>query len=102
MAKRTPTPPPAPEPDAVNEALLQYAEMLLGEFFFDPESEEIYQRTLSKNRPAGTEGVLLDEDKVELPDADCTVRIEALRALMHFRVSIAHPAFSATVEGIWS
>ena len=102
MAKRTHTPPPAPEPDAVDEGLLELAEMLLSDFFFDPDNEQVYKRTLAENRPLGMEGALLDEDIIELPDATCRLRIEALRTLTRFRIRIAHPAFTATVEGAWS
>ena len=68
MAKRTDTP-PRPAPDAADEALLELAEMLLGDFFFDPDNEDLYKQALSENRPQGTEGALLDEDKIDLPDA---------------------------------
>jgi hypothetical protein len=102
MAKRTNIPPPTPEPDAVNEGLLELAEMLLGEFFFDPDNEQVYKRKLAESRPLGTAGILLDETTIELADATCTLRIEALRPLTSFRIAIAHPSFSATVEGTWS
>jgi hypothetical protein len=102
MAKRTTTPPPAPEPDGVNEALLELTEALLGEFFFDPENEDLYKRTLSEHRPQGTAGVMLDEEEMDLPDGVCSVRIEALRAHTRFRMVMTHPAFSASVEGTWS
>ncbi len=102
MAKRTDTPAPASAPDAVDEGLLELAEMLLSDFFFDPDNEQVYKRALAENRPSGTEGALLDEDTIELPDATCTLRIEALRTLTRFRIRIAHPAFTATVEGAWS
>jgi hypothetical protein len=102
MAKRTNSPPPRPEPDALNEGLLELAEMLLGAFFFDPDNEQLYKRALAEHRPSGMGSVLVDEDTIELPDATCRVRIEALRTLTRFRVTIAHPAFSATVEGTWS
>jgi hypothetical protein len=102
MAKRTNRPPPAPKPDAVNEVLLEFAEMVLSDFFFDPENEQAYKRTLSKNRSTGHQGVLLNEATVALPDAECVLRIEALRTLTHFRVTVTHPQFATTVEGAWS
>ncbi len=102
MAKRTTTLPPAPELDEVNEMLLELAEMLLSDFFFDPENEQRYKQRLLKNRPAGSAGLVLDEDSIELSDGDCNVRIEALRALSQFRVVLTHPAFSASAEGTWS
>jgi hypothetical protein len=102
MVKRTTTPPPAAKPDGVNDALLELAEALLGDFFFDPENEHVYKRTLSERRPAGSAGIVLDEETIELADGDCTVQLEALRALTRFRVGLKHPAFSATVEGTWS
>jgi hypothetical protein len=102
MAKRTMAPPPARKPDEVDEKLLELAEMLLSDFFFDPENEQIYKRKLSQSRPAGTVGLLLDEQSIDVADNECTLRIEALRALTRFRVGIDHPAFTATVEGAWS
>jgi hypothetical protein len=102
MAKRTNTPPEAAEPHMVNEALLELAEMLLSDFFFDPENEQAYKRKLSANRPTGSDGVLLYEGTITLPEADCPVRIEGLRALTRLRVSVGHPEFTATVEGNWS
>jgi hypothetical protein len=100
MAKRTTTPPPAP--DGADEALLELAEALLGEFFFDPDNEDLYKQALSERRPQGTTGVVLDEEEMDLPDGVCSVRIEALRAYTKFRVVVTHPAFSASVEGTWS
>jgi hypothetical protein len=100
MAK--PTTPPSLQPDEVNDKLLALAEMLLGDFFFDPENEQDYKRKLSRNRPSGTAGLLLDEESIDLPDGDCTLRIEALRTLTRFRLTLDHPAFVATVEGTWS
>jgi hypothetical protein len=103
MAKRTTTPPPAAAaPDTANEALLVLAETMLGEFFFDPDNEDVYKQVLSRNRPVGTAGVVLDEETAELEDGECTVQLEALRAHTRFRVVLTHSAFSATVEGTWS
>jgi hypothetical protein len=102
MAKRTTTPPPAPEPDGASEVLLELAEALLGEFFFDPENEDLYKSVLSEHRPSGTDGVVLDDDEIELPDGVCSIQIEALRAYTQFRIIMSHPEFSATVEGTWS
>jgi hypothetical protein len=101
MAKRTTTP-PAPEPDEIDETLILLAQMLLSDHFFDPGQEQAYKRSLSGNRPTGTEGVLLEEDTIELTDGACDLRIEALRTWTHFRVRFVHPAFEATVEGTWS
>jgi hypothetical protein len=101
MAKRG-TKPPAPEPDEINEALTLLAEMLLSEHFFDPDLEQIYKKKLSANRPAGTAGVVLEEDTIALPDGDCVFRIEALRTWTHFRIGFSHQAFTASVEGSWN
>jgi hypothetical protein len=102
MAKRTNTPPSPPAPDAANEALLELAEMLLGDFFFDPENEQAYKRTMAAKRPVGAAGAMLSDDPITLPDAECSVRLEALRTLTHFRVVLGHPAFTASIEGAWS
>jgi hypothetical protein len=100
MAKRTT--PPVPEPDEINESLIVLAEMLLSDYFFDPDKELLYKRTLSAQRPAGAGGVVLDQETIELPNGDCDLRIEALRTWTQFRVGLLHPAFAATVEGTWS
>jgi hypothetical protein len=102
MAKRTTTPPSVPESISANEAVLALAEAVLGEFFFDPDNEDLYKQVLSANRPAGTAGTVLDEEGFELPDGEYSVRLEALRTLTRFRVVVTHMALSATVEGTWS
>jgi hypothetical protein len=101
MAKRSNTP-PAPDPDETDVSLVMLAQMLLSEHFFDTDQEHAYKQKLSENRPAGTTGVLLEEDTIELPDGDCDLRIEALRTWTHFRVVFTHPEFEATVEGTWN
>ena len=106
MAKR-PRTPPAPEPDEIDEQLILLAEMLLSDYFFDPDREQAYKRTLSDSRPAGTAGVLLDEDSIEIPAGaspvtECDVRIEALKTWTQFRIGLSTHAFTATVEGTWS
>jgi hypothetical protein len=101
MAKRSNTP-PAPEPDEIDESLVLLAEMLLSEHFFAPDQERDYKQKLSENRPAGTDGVLLEEDTIELSNGACDLQIEALRTWTRFRVGFGHAAFTATVEGTWS
>src|SRR5271165_823413 len=101
MAKHT-DPPPVPAQDEIDESLILLAEMLLSDYFFDPDKEQVYKKTLSARRPAGTDGVLLEQEMIEVPDGECDVRIEALRTWTQFRVAFAHPAFSATVDGTWS
>lgn len=101
MAKRT-SKPPAPEPDEINESLILLAEMLLGDYFFDPDNEPAYKQLLSGNRPAGAVSVLLDEETMETPTGDYGIRIEALRAWTEFRVVMSAPDFSATIEGAWN
>jgi len=84
MAK---TPKTSPQkPDMVNEALRALAEIVLSDFFFDPDNEQAYKRALAEHRPSGTRGVMLDEETIEQPDGDVVLRIEALRALTRFRV----------------
>jgi hypothetical protein len=101
MAKRTETP-PAPETDEINESLILLAEMLLSDYFFDPDQEQTYKQLLSQQRPKGTAGVLLDEETMETATGDCGIRIEALRTWTNFRIVISAAVFSATVEGTWS
>ena len=102
MAKRITPPPPEAAPDDTGDLLLELAEMLLSDFFFDPESEQTYKLKLAQARPTKATSVLLDEETVEVEGIECRLRIEALRALTHFRVSVSHPAFQSAVEGVWS
>jgi len=99
MAKRTT---PAPEPDEVNEALVELAEMLLSDHFFDPDNEQAYKQKHLDSRRAGGSGTVLLLNTIELPDGACEVRLEALKSWTQFRMSLSHPAFTATVDGTWS
>src|SRR6201999_4102550 len=81
---------------------LALAETVLSEFFFDPDNEDAYKLTLSQRRPSGTNGVVLKEETFELDAGNCTLRLEALRAVTRFRLAMTHPAFPAAIEGIWS
>lgn len=101
MAKPT-APAPGPSRAEIDESLLLLAETLLGDFFFDEDKEQEYKLKLSKNRPTGPAGVLLDETTIEMDEGESTLRIEALRTWTQFRVVIKHPDFDATVEGTWS
>jgi hypothetical protein len=101
MAKRSNTP-PAPEPDEIDEALIELAGMLLSDHFFDPDNEQAYKLKLSNGRRAGGTSVLLDQLTIELPNGECELLIEALRTWTQFRVTLSHPLFSATIDGTWS
>jgi hypothetical protein len=93
---------PGPDRQEIDESLFMLAEMLLGDHFFDDDKEREYKQKLSKNRPAGSAGVLLSEQTFDLDEGEATLRIEALRTWTHFRVVVVHPEFDATVEGTWS
>ena len=99
MAKRST---PAPEPDEVDGSLIELAEALLSDYFFDPDNEQIYKQKLSEGRRTGDGSALLQLQTIELPDAACDLRIEALKTWTQFRVAVSHPAFTATVDGSWS
>jgi hypothetical protein len=101
MAKRSDTT-PAPEPDEIDESLILLAEMLLSDYFFDPDKEQVYKQKLSASRPTGTAGVLLEAETIDVPDGECELRIEGLRTWTQFRVALSHPVFTAIVEGTWS
>ncbi|WP_428530792.1 hypothetical protein [Rhodopila sp.] len=100
MAKRTNT--PAPDPDEVDEALVHIAEMLLSDYFFDPDNEQVYKQKLSQGRRTGDVAAVLEQQTVELADGACDLRIDALKTWTQFRVTLSHPAFTATVDGSWS
>jgi hypothetical protein len=100
MAKRNT--PRAPEPDELDLSLVEIAEMLLGDYFFDPDNEQVYKQKLSEAKRSGAASVLLEQQTIELPDGECTLRVEALKTWTQFRITLSHPAFSATVEGNWS
>lgn len=102
MASDSIAPSAGPEVTPVEELLVRLAEVLLGNFFFDPRNEQVYKRLLSEHRASGSHGALLDEDIIELPEGECELRIEALHGLMRFRSALAYEELSATVEGTWS
>lgn len=90
------------EPDDIDISLIETAERILAEYFFDPDNEDIYRQQLSarRSRPAGS--VILDEATVDVFDSPCTVRLEAMRTWTMFRVAFSHRDFGASVEGSWS
>ena len=101
MAKPT-SAPPASNQAEIHEAIILLADVILSDYFFDPDNEDVYKQRHSTNRPAGSAALLLEEETLELEDAECTLRIEALRSLTHFRITVVHPSFTAAVEGRWS
>lgn len=101
MAKRSKEP-PAQQPDVVDEGLMIAAEMLLADYFFDPDNESVYKTLLSMHRPIAATGAALAQETFELTGGDCDIQIDALRTRTHFRISISHPEVAATVEGVWS
>jgi hypothetical protein len=101
MAKRSNTP-RSPEPDELDLSLIEIAEMLLGDYFFDPDNEQVYKQKLSEGKSAGAASVLLEQQTIELPNGECALRVEALKTWTQFRVALSHPEFSVTVDGTWS
>lgn len=104
MSKKPTRPPqrPAPaEPDDIDLALIDVAEAILSEHFFDPDAEDEYKRKHALNR-GRQEATLLFEDAVEVFDEECAIRVEGLRTWTRMRVTLRHPEFGAMVEGMWS
>ncbi|MFL5279766.1 MAG: hypothetical protein ACJ8AW_01895 [Rhodopila sp.] len=101
MAKR-PAAPRKAKPDPTDALLIELAERVLTDYFFDPDTEEEYKAQLSAAKLAGNESLVLNEETFELVEGDCDVRIEALKTWTAFRVSIGYHAVTMTVEGLWS
>ncbi len=93
---------PAEQPDEIDELLIDLAEMLLSEHFFDPDAEKSYKQRLSEDRRSGGPGIHLAQSTFETPVGDCDVRIDSLPVWTQLRVILSHEAFTATVEGSWS
>ncbi|MDR3531252.1 MAG: hypothetical protein P4L90_11960 [Rhodopila sp.] len=100
MAKRK-TGHGAAKPDATDQLLIELATSALASFFFDPDQEEHYQTALSGMRQRGTARVEIAGLPIEVPEGECVLRIEALKTWTQFSVAVEHPAFSATIEGLW-
>ena len=92
----------APEPGGLDESLILLAEVLLSDYFFDPDKEQAYKQSLSRTRPSGTAGLPLEDETIKSLEGDCEVRIEALRTWTRFRVVLSAASFSAKIEGTWS
>jgi hypothetical protein len=104
MSKKPTRPPQRPaqaEPDEVDLALIDVAEWILSEHFFDPDAEDEYKRKHALNR-GRQESTLLREEGVQAFDKDCAIRLEGLRSWTKMRVTLRHPDFGAVVEGMWS
>ncbi len=103
---------PEIKPDDVDRLLLDLASGLLAEFFFDPDNEALYRELFPSRRtpPRGTVRAANPPATPELPLAEETLphngktlnwRLDMLGHRNGFRLSMEHPVFTATVEGIW-
>ncbi|MEA2778077.1 MAG: hypothetical protein QOF90_3483, partial [Acetobacteraceae bacterium] len=101
MAKQKKAERPGNKLDNTDRLLIDLASLTLATYFFDPDKEELYQKALPGLRRSPMERVDVAEMTVDLPTGECVLRIDALRTATAFSVSIEHPAFSATVEGLW-
>lgn len=99
--RKTPDRPPI-EQDDIDILLIEMAERILVEHFFDPDNEDAYRRQLSTCRLRQAESIILDDATVDIANAPCTIRLEALRTWTMFRVALSHRDFNATIEGSWS
>ncbi len=100
MAKRTA--PPVREPDELDTLLIELASTVLSDHFFDPDREQAYKAALSATRLSGAAGVPLEEYAMDLPEGECTVRLEALKTWTTFRVRFSGDGFDTAIEGAWS
>jgi hypothetical protein len=89
------------KPDAVDQVLIDLAADILSEYFFDPDHEDGYKAAIASFRGAGQTVIDLAEMTIDLDVGECELSIDALRTATAFRVSIAHPKFAATIEGLW-
>lgn len=89
-------------PDETDIALIETAEAMLADHFFDPEAEDQYKALHSLARSGQQKATLLREETVEVLEQDCTLRLEGLRTWTTMRVTIEHPDFGASIEGTWS
>ena len=89
------------KPDAVDQVLIDLAADILSEYFFDPDHEDGYRASLAAFRGGNQTVMELAEMTIDLDAGECELSIDALRTATAFRVSIAHPKFAATIEGLW-
>ncbi|HBK04527.1 MAG TPA: hypothetical protein DDZ81_01550 [Acetobacteraceae bacterium] len=89
------------KPDAADQVLIDLAGDILSEYFFDPDHEDGYHAGFAAFRGGSQTAMDLAEMTLELDAGDCELSIDALRTATAFRVSIAHPKFAATIEGLW-
>ena len=89
------------KPDAADQVLLDLAGDILSEYFFDPDHEDGYKAAIAAFRGSNQAVMDLAKMTIDLDDGECELSIDALRTPTAFRVSIAHPKFTATIEGLW-
>lgn len=89
------------KPDAADQVLIDLAADILSEYFFDPDHEDGYHAGFATFRGSSQTVMDLAEMTIDLDAGECELSIEALRTATAFRVSIAHPKFAATIEGLW-
>jgi len=103
---------PQTEPDDVDRLLLDLASRLLSEYFFDPDNEAHFRELFPSRRtpPRGAVRAANPPAAPELPLAEETLphngktlnwRLDMLGHRNGFRLSMKHPVFTATVEGMW-
>lgn len=101
MAKRTAAPPER-KPDEVDTLLIELASTVLSDHFFDPDREQQYKALLSAAKRSDTDSAVLEEYAMDLPEGECSVRLEALKAWTTFRVRFSGDGFNTVTEGTWS
>jgi hypothetical protein len=100
MAKKAPRGQPPIDPVEADTLLLDLAASLLAEHFFDPETEARYLE-LYPSRRAPPDAAPLTEEAIRQDGRTLEWQLEALGQRNGFRVTMRHPKFTASVEGVW-
>jgi hypothetical protein len=96
------------KPDDVDRLLIELATAILADYFFDPDNEAEYKERYPARRspPSNDPGPLrgdppLAVDTLEGEEGDLDWQLDVLTNRNGFRLTMSHPSFSATIEGIW-
>ncbi len=100
MARKAPHGRSPVDPIEADTLLLDLASCLLAEYFFDPDSEARYLE-LYPSRRAPHDAPPLTEEPIRQQGKALTWRLAATGQRNGFQVTIIHPKFTVSVEGVW-